>query len=253
MAGGLKKIILVLPLLLCFLTMSFTALGEAPERKIVIELSNFRLFLYQDGVKIRVYPVAIGSSVSPTPVGEAKIASRVYYPTYYPRDWGKKGLSPVLPGPDNPVGTRWLGLSLPNYGIHGTNNPGSIGKAVSEGCIRMFNEDVEELFEMVRVGTPVRIVQKKDDSGWPQEQVEKLSPEVNPGLFLVQVGAFEHKNNALREQGKLKAAGYTAEIYSNGLFQVCLADYFSWLDAKLVQFELERLGFGVFIKFYKEE
>ncbi len=262
MAFGLKKIILVFPILFCFLLMPFSALGEVPTREIVIELSNFRLYLYQDGVKIGDYPVAIGAMANPTPVGETRVVSRVLYPTYYPRDWGKKGLSPVPPGPDNPVGTRWLGLSWPNYGIHGTNNPGSIGKAVSDGCIRMFNKDVEELFEMVRIGTPVRIVQKTEESPPPQEQEEKLNPqeqeeklnpEVNPGLFLVQVGAFENKNNALREQGKLKVAGYTAEIYSDGLFHVCLEGHYSWLDAKLLQFELERLGFNVFIKFYKEK
>ncbi len=253
MAVGFKKIIMIFPLIILLFFMPFSVLGETPEREIVIELSSFRLFLYQDGVEILDYPIAIGSSATPTPVGETKVTTRVYNPTYYPRHWGIKGLSPIPPGPDNPVGTRWLGLGWPNYGLHGTNNPASIGKAVSDGCIRMFNRDVEVLFEMVRVGTPVRIVQKKDDSAPPpQEKEVKLSPEVNPGLFLIQVGAFENKNNALREQGKLKVAGYDAEIYRNGLFHVYLEDQFSWLDAKLVQFELERVGFNVFIKHYKD-
>jgi len=254
MGVRLKKIKIVFLLGIIFSLIPFSALGETPEREIVIELSSFRLYLYQDGVKILDYPIAIGSSVTPTPVGETKIVNRVVNPTYYPRHWGIKGLSPIPPGPENPVGTRWLGLGWPNYGIHGTNNPASIGTAVSDGCIRMLNKDVEVLFEMVRIGTPVRIVQKKDDSAPPiKEQEEKINPEVNPGLFLIQVGAFENKNNALREQGKLKVAGYDADIYGDRLYHVYLKDQFAWLDAKLVQYELERLGFSVFLKYYKEE
>ncbi len=252
MAFGLRKIVSVLFIFLCFLGMSLTAEGETPERKIVIELSTFRLYLYQEGAKILEYPIAIGAPDTPTPVGDTKIVNRVYYPTYYPIDWGKKGLTPIAPGPDNPVGARWLGLGLPNYGIHGTNNPASIGKAVSDGCIRMFNEDVKELFEMVRIGTPVTIVHKKELGSRPQEQIEKLISIENPGLFVVQVGAFERRENALRRQEELKAAGFEAEIYSNNLFQVWLADRLSWLEAILLQHELERMGFSVFIKSYEE-
>lgn len=252
MIGSFKKNFLVLLLLLCFLGMSLTALGEKPEREIIIELSNFRLYLYQEGVKILDYPIAIGAPATPTPVGATKIVNRVYFPTYYPREWGKKGLTPIAPGPDNPVGTRWLGLSWPNYGIHGTNNPASIGKAVSDGCIRMFNEDVEELFEMIRMGTPVKIVQKIGEAGIPKEQERELNPEFKPGWFRVQLGAFEHQQNALRTLEKLKVAGYDAEVSNNKLFVVSLVDHFPWLEAKLVQFDLERLGFNVYITQYSE-
>jgi lipoprotein-anchoring transpeptidase ErfK/SrfK len=69
----------------------------------------------------------------------------------------------VGPGPGNPVGTRWMGLSAAGYGIHGTNAPGSIGKAASHGCIRMRNRDVEELFELVGVGVTVELHQERPD------------------------------------------------------------------------------------------
>ncbi len=248
MVGGSKKILLVLPLLLCFFALPLTVGAGEGEKEIVIELSNFKLFLYQEGETIRDYPIAIGAPGSPTPVGKTEIVRRVRYPTYYPPGWGEKGLSPVAPGPDNPVGTRWLDLSWPYYGIHGTNNSASIGNAVSAGCIRMFNEDIEELFELVRVGTPVIIVQKKEGTKSPREQETKLDSELEQGWFLVQAGAFEYKENALQRQKELKAAGYTAEISGDNLFLVRLTEHFPWHEAKIVQGQLEKLGFSVLVR-----
>src|SRR5579863_2226254 len=69
----------------------------------------------------------------------------------------------VLPGPHNPVGTRWMGLSIPGYGIHGTNEPNSIGKAASHGCIRMARADLEEFFPLVRVGDPVELIGQRNE------------------------------------------------------------------------------------------
>ena len=81
-------------------------------------------------------------------------------PTWYPptQDAWAKGLKPVPPGPNNPLGTRWMGLSAPGVGIHGTDEPASIGYSASHGCIRMQVPDAEWLFERVRVGTIVFIV-----------------------------------------------------------------------------------------------
>lgn len=124
----------------------------APRREILINLPAFTLYLYEAGRLIRQYPIAVGRMVTPSSFGEYRIINRVVNPTWYP-----EGRDPVPPGPANPVGSRWLGISLDGYGIHGTNDPGSIGKAVSKGCIRMRNEDVEELTELVRIGTPVRL------------------------------------------------------------------------------------------------
>ncbi|HEX6970654.1 MAG TPA: L,D-transpeptidase, partial [Limnochordia bacterium] len=133
--------------------------APAPYREIVINVPGMRLYLYEDGVPIRDFPIAVGKIVTPSQMGGVtRIINRVIHPTYYPPDWYRRGLKPIPPGPDNPVGTRWLGLDIPGYGIHGTNDPTSIGKAVSGGCIRMYNADVEELAELVEIGTPVHFV-----------------------------------------------------------------------------------------------
>ena len=94
------------------------------QRVIVVSLQDRKLALVEDGQVKKVYPVAVGKPSTPSPVGSFTIARRAANPTYHHN--GKT----VLPGPGNPVGTRWMGLSIPGYGIHGTNEPNSIGKPV---------------------------------------------------------------------------------------------------------------------------
>lgn len=122
-----------------------------PSRRIVISIADRKLALMEDGEVMKIYPIAVGASQTPSPRGEFRVANRIELPTYY-------GTGKVIePGPANPLGTRWLGLSLKGYGIHGTNEPRSIGKRASHGCIRMRNADVEELFEIARVGDVVEL------------------------------------------------------------------------------------------------
>ena len=110
--------------------------------KLVINIPSYTLSVLAGDNVVKTYPVAVGKPSAPTPVGKFRIISKVVNPTWYPPD----GSKPVPPGADNPLGRRWLGF-LPNgYGIHGNNNASSIGKAVSLGCVRMHNADVEELF-----------------------------------------------------------------------------------------------------------
>ncbi len=135
-----------------------TAQAQAANRSIVVNIPGFTLYLYENGVVIREYPISIGTELKPSIMGETTIINKVTDPTYYPPRWWERGLTPIPPGPNNPVGSRWLGLGFPSYGIHGTNNPDSIGTAASSGCIRMRNSDVEELYSLVQVGTPVRLV-----------------------------------------------------------------------------------------------
>jgi lipoprotein-anchoring transpeptidase ErfK/SrfK len=121
--------------------------------RIEIDKSENRLRLFNDLQLVRVYPVATGDQ-GVTPTGNYTVANRLIQPTWYWQGYA------VPPGdPEYPLGTRWLGLSKRGYGIHGTNEPESIGKQISHGCIRMHNEDVEELFEVVAVGTAVAIVE----------------------------------------------------------------------------------------------
>lgn len=130
--------------------------AEGGSRRILVSLPDRKIALFQDGRVVKVYPIAVGKHSTPSPQGSFHIASRVVKPTWY-----QPGI--VVPaGPANPLGTRWMGLGYKGYGIHGTNRPRSIGKAASHGCIRMRNQDVEDLFERVEVGDPVELVSEPD-------------------------------------------------------------------------------------------
>ena len=106
--------------------------------RITISIAAKTLSLYRQGRFVKSYPVATGKPATPTPRGTFTIVNKQI-------------------NPGGPFGTRWMGLSEPHYGIHGTNNPASIGTAASNGCIRMYNQDVNELFNQVPVGTVVNI------------------------------------------------------------------------------------------------
>jgi len=126
---------------------------------IVIRRGANRLSLY-DGMKLRrTFGVATGASRYPTPLGDFHIVVKWRNPWWYPpqSDWAKDA-KPIPPGPGNPLGTRWMGISAPAVGIHGTPDPASIGYSVSHGCIRMLIPEVEWLFNQVDIGTPVFIV-----------------------------------------------------------------------------------------------
>jgi lipoprotein-anchoring transpeptidase ErfK/SrfK len=124
---------------------------------VIVSIADRKLAVVDNGEVLRTFPVAVGAQASPSPTGEFAIVSRVTDPTYY-----HAGV--VIPaGGNNPLGPRWVGLSKPGYGIHGTNVPGSIGKAVSHGCIRLRNRDIVQLFAMVQVGDRVEIRAQRDD------------------------------------------------------------------------------------------
>jgi lipoprotein-anchoring transpeptidase ErfK/SrfK len=127
---------------------------------IVIDRSANRLTLYKEGKVERAFPVATGQAIYPTPTGTFHIVTKQRDPWWYPPTYDSwaKGLKPVPPGPSNPLGTRWMGLSVPGVGIHGTDEPSSIGYSESHGCIRMQVPDAEWLFDHVEVGTPVIIL-----------------------------------------------------------------------------------------------
>jgi lipoprotein-anchoring transpeptidase ErfK/SrfK len=127
---------------------------------IVIRRGSNLLTLYRGDHYVRQFHVATGQAIYPTPLGRFQIVVRWKNPTWYPptQDAWAKGLKPVPPGPNNPLGTRWMGLDAPGVGIHGTDEPASIGYSESHGCIRMLVPDAEWLFDHVTVGTPVFIV-----------------------------------------------------------------------------------------------
>lgn len=109
-----------------------------PPRHIVIHRSRHVLELYEGNRVLLRFPIAIGKPATPTPVGRFTVATKRI-------------------NPGGVFGSHWLGLSIPGYGIHGTNNPASIGQAVSKGCIRLHNGDIQTLFRSVDIGTRVTI------------------------------------------------------------------------------------------------
>jgi len=131
--------------------------AKATMHWVLVSLPDRKLALFENGKVVRTYQVAIGKTSTPSPVGAFKIVNRVTNPTYY-----HKG-QVIAAGKSNPVGSRWMGLSAKGYGIHGTNQPTSIGKAASTGCIRMSKRDLEELFELVNIGDAVEIRSERDE------------------------------------------------------------------------------------------
>lgn len=133
------------------------------EKKIMLNLASRILTLYEGKTPICMYPVGVGKVSTPTPTGYYSVSEKILNPTWTDPDTGVS----ISSGPDCPLGYRWLGL-FGNYGIHGTNRPDSIGGYVSNGCVRMHEEDVEDLYDRVSVGTSVdiyydRIVIDRDD------------------------------------------------------------------------------------------
>ncbi|PZE22373.1 L,D-transpeptidase [Paenibacillus xerothermodurans] len=106
--------------------------------RIIVDLSDRRLYLLENDRVIRGFPVGIGKELTRTPTGNYSIVNKA-------------------PNPGGPYGAFWMGLSRPHYGIHGTNDPASIGTQASRGCIRMYNKDVLELEKLVSIGTKVTI------------------------------------------------------------------------------------------------
>jgi lipoprotein-anchoring transpeptidase ErfK/SrfK len=127
---------------------------------LVVDRTLHRVTLYsKKATKLRMLGVAVGQSQYPTPVGRFEIITKQANPWWYPPNsaWAA-GEKPVPPGPGNPLGTRWMGISAPGVGLHGTPDATSIGYSASHGCIRMRIPDAEWLFIHVRVGSPVWII-----------------------------------------------------------------------------------------------
>jgi lipoprotein-anchoring transpeptidase ErfK/SrfK len=128
----------------------------APKRQIIISITDRQLAVIDHGQVLKTYPIAVGARGTPSPNGDFVIINHAKDPIY------RGGDMEIPPGRDNPLGTRWMGLSLKGYGIHGTNVQSSVGKAVSHGCFRMRKQDVEELYTLVQVGDTVMVRSERD-------------------------------------------------------------------------------------------
>jgi len=171
-------------------------LPPGPRTGLVLNLAEYRMYYFPEPregetAKVHTYPMSIGRMDWETPLGRTKIVAMAKNPAWYPpqsvRDEHAADGDPlpriVPPGPANPLGSRALRLAIPGYLIHGTNRPAGVGMRVSHGCIRMFPEDIEFLFDHVRVNTSVRIIDVPVKIGW---EGEALVVEIHPLLEIPQ-------------------------------------------------------------------
>ena len=167
-------------------------LPPGPRRGLVLNLAEYRMYYFPESQEgkpayVYTYPMSIGRMDWETPLGNTQIVAMAKDPAWYPpqsvRDEHAADGDPlprvVPPGPENPLGTRALRLGLPGYLIHGTTRPAGVGMRVSHGCVRMFPEDIEFLFEHIGVRTSVRIINAPVKIGW---QGDALVAEVHPLL-----------------------------------------------------------------------
>jgi L,D-transpeptidase ErfK/SrfK len=192
-------------------------LPNAPREGIVVNTAEMRLYYYPKPKKgekavVETFPVAIGRGDWRTPQVLTKVSSKVKDPVWYPpetirAEHARDG--DILPkvvraGPDNPLGKYALRLTIPSYLIHGTNKQYGVGMQVTHGCIRMYPEHIEHMFNAVPVGTPVRIVYEPVKAGWQQGQ---LFLEIHPPLDGVPQAEIDNPapiadsiNNAIKQQ-----------------------------------------------------
>ncbi len=160
-SGAIRKWGWLVPTLLALINPPMFAQRQGPSsartrvnRQVVVSVPDRKLAVVEGEGVLRVFPIAVGAASNPSPTGNFEVAKRLERPTYYRL---------VPPGKDNPLGPRWIGLNAKGYGIHGTNVPGSVGKAVSHGCIRLRNRDIVQLFAMVEVCDTVEIHGERDE------------------------------------------------------------------------------------------
>jgi L,D-transpeptidase ErfK/SrfK len=159
-------------------------LPDAPRQGIVINLAELRLYFFPpDGAAPMSFPIGIGREGVTTPLGETRIVRKKVDPTWRPTESTLADApqlpSAVGPGPANPLGNRALYLGWPTYAVHGTNKPWGVGRRVSRGCIRLYPEDIETLYDLVPVDTPVTVVDQQVKLGWLDGE---LYLEVHPSL-----------------------------------------------------------------------
>lgn len=167
-------------------------LPAVPRTGIVLNIAEYRMYYYPPAAKgerpvVMTFPVSIGRQDWATPIGVTRVVEKAKNPTWYPPQSvldeheadGRPLARVVPPGPDNPLGSRKMRLGLPGYLIHGTNRPAGVGMQVTHGCVRMFPEDIEFLFDLVPVGTSVRIINEPVKIGWDGNS---LVMEVHPVL-----------------------------------------------------------------------
>lgn len=150
---------------------------------IVINIAEMRLYYFIKSIQmVRTYPIGIGDEGWFSPLGVFQVAQKRKNPAWHiPESLREKYQMKIMPaGPDNPLGDYWMGLSIPGYGIHGTNFPWAIGRLVTHGCIRLYPEDIERLFPAVPLKTPVEMIYEPVKIGFKKG---RIFAEVHPDIY----------------------------------------------------------------------
>jgi hypothetical protein len=199
-----KLKVLLVWLMLLWLTAGVPCFGENPWL-IRINIPEFKLYLYRDQEIYQIFNIAIGRTDTPSPLGDFLIVNKVFNPTWYPPD----GRTPVPAGPSNPLGKYWLGLSIEGYGIHGNSAEWSIGTSASLGCFRLHNKDIQKLFSLVSVGTPVQIVYQTVRGG--------IDPNNNIAWLEVFPDIYQWSNPELESAKVMQSLGWIYEPHWQAL------------------------------------
>ena len=192
-------------------------LPSAPRDGIVVNLGDLRLYYYEKGAAVRAYPIGIAKDGYATPEGVTTVKAKREKPAWIPGPSARRDdpslPARVKPGPDNPLGAHALYLAWPTYLIHGTNEPRGVGRHSSRGCVRLYPDDMAELYARVQPGTAVRVVNQPVKLGWiGGELYLEVNPDAEQSLQLDETGKLDDPSApaVLREQ-VARAAGKQAE------------------------------------------
>ncbi len=190
---------------------------DAAREGIVVNLGDRRLYYVEKGAPVRAYPIGIARTGYATPMGVTTVTEKRLKPDWIPGPSARRDdpslPARVEPGPDNPLGEHALYLAWPTYLIHGTNEPRGVGRHSSRGCIRLYPEDIAELYTRVQPGTPVRVVNQPVKLGWiGGELYLEVNPDSEQSLQLDETGKLGTPSTPpeLREQ-VARAAGKQAK------------------------------------------
>ena len=221
MGKTIKSICMVLLTSFIIFTSSIPVSNAATSQLIIINSKNNTLNFYENNTLVRKFKCATGKSSTPTPQRKTTIVNKIKNRPYY-----KYG----IPGgdPRNPLGKRWMGLNMygygTTYGIHGTNNESSIGKHISNGCIRMHNKDVEWLFNKIKIGATVIIKNTSNSDEWIAKQYKiKLNKKIEKNTWYTKNGyKYYRKSNGKNATGWNTINGKTYYFDNKGKMQTGL-------------------------------
>jgi L,D-transpeptidase ErfK/SrfK len=185
-------------------------LPETRAAGIVINVPEMRLYRFatiKEHPVVSTFPIGVGGAEWRTPTGNFKVIEKSVRPTWFvpPVLREKYRVKSIPPGPDNPLGDYWIGLGNTGYGIHGTNNPWSVGRPVTLGCIRLYPEDIQYFFNMVGIGTSVKIVYEPVKVGLISGRVYV---EVHRDVYGLIDDSAEHGHQRLQKTGLLPRVDY---------------------------------------------